>query len=436
VTLDPQGGAPDDRSVPDNIRISDAERSQVVDRLRRHCAEGRITLDEFSDRAGQVYAARTRAELVEVLADLPEPVPVPASEGAPVRRQTTSMVVGIMGGGHSKGRWRPDNELTALAIMGGCTVDLRQAEIEGPVIDISAVAIMGGVEVIVPEGIAVELSGIAIMGGKDCRVKDVTPLPGTPLVRVKAFALWGGVTVRTKRERPRDVRRIEARQERWQSHADRHHALAERHAARAMERAARYAPMVEEVLGALNQGLKPKPQSALDGTVTVLFSDIEDFTSITERLGDLRAQDVLHAHNDIVRRALAATDGQEIKSQGDSFMLAFASARRALNCAVKMQHAFARWSGERPDVPLRVRMGLHTGEAIREADDLFGRTVILASRIAAEAGGGQILVSSLLKELTESSGEFCFLPGREVALKGLSRPQVVHEVDWSDALLG
>ena len=93
--------------------------------------------------------------------------------------------------------------MTALAIMGGCVVDLRQAEIEGPVIDISAIAIMGGVEVIVPEGIAVELSGVAIMGGKDCRVKDVTPFPGTPLVRVKAFALWGGVTVRTKRERPR-----------------------------------------------------------------------------------------------------------------------------------------------------------------------------------------------------------------------------------------
>jgi class 3 adenylate cyclase len=436
VTLDSQGGPPDRGGVPDNVRISDAERAQVVDRLRRHCAEGRITLDEFSDRAGQVYAARTRADLMTVLADLPEPMPVPspAPDVHPVRRKTTSLVVGIMGGGHSKGRWRPDEQLTALAVMGGCTVDLRQAEIEGPVVDISAIAIMGGVEVIVPEGIAVEMSGIAIMGGKDCRVKDVTPLPGTPLIRVKAFALWGGVTVRTKR--PRDARGIEGRRERRQVHAERHQAIAERHAARAMERAARYAPMVEEVLGALNQGLKPRPPSALDGTVTVLFSDIEDFTSITERLGDLRAQDVLHAHNDIVRRAIAANDGHEIKSQGDSFMIAFASARRGLSCAVSMQQAFARWSADRPDIPLHVRMGLHTGEAIREADDLFGRTVILASRIAAEATGGQILVSSLLKELAESSGEFRFLPGREVTLKGLSRAQVVHEVDWSGALPG
>jgi len=429
VTIEPPGGPPDD------VRISDEERAQVVDRLRRHCAEGRITLDEFSDRAGQVYAARTRGALAEVLADLPEPVPYPATEAVAVRRHTTSWVVGIMGGGQSKGRWRPEQEVTALAIMGGCVVDLRQAEIQSPVVDISAIAIMGGVEIIVPEGIAVEMSGVAIMGGKDCRVKDVTPLPGTPIVRVHAFAFWGGVTVRTKRERHREPDRIHDRSQRRQLQAERHVAIAERHATRALEHAARYAPMVEEVLGAFNQG-KPKPPSALDGTVTILFSDIEDFTGITERLGDLRAQDVLHSHNDIVRRAVASCGGHEVKSQGDSFMIAFASARRALNCAVDMQRSFNRWSDAQPNVPLKVRMGLHTGETIREADDLFGRTVILASRIAAEAGGGQILVSSLLKELTESSGEFCFSPGREVALKGLSRPQVVHEVDWSGILPG
>jgi class 3 adenylate cyclase len=382
-----------------------------------------------------VYAARTRAALAEVLADLPEPVPLPATAAAGAPRSTTRWVVGIMGGGHSKGRWRPGEQVTALAIMGGCVLDLRQAQIDGPVVDITAIAIMGGVEIIVPEGIAVEMSGVAIMGGKDCRVKDVRPLPGTPVIRVNAFAFWGGVTVRTKREREHhgDARDRAAHRREL---TERHVANAERHAARALERAARYAPMVEEVLGAFSQGAKPNPPSALDGTVTVLFSDIEDFTGLTERLGDLRAQDVLHAHNDIVRGSVAASDGHVVKSQGDSFMIAFASARRALNCAVEMQRQFDRWSTSRPDTPLRVRMGLHTGETIREADDLFGRTVILASRIAAEASGGQILVSSLLKELTESTGEFCFSPGREVALKGLSRAQVVHDVDWSGALLG
>jgi class 3 adenylate cyclase len=119
----------------------------------------------------------------------------------------------------------------------------------------------------------------------------------------------------------------------------------------------------------------------------------------------------------------------EVDTEGDAFFVVFEQAQDALAAASAAQQALSPG-------PLKVRMGLHTGETIREADDLFGRTVILASRIAAEAGGGQILVSSLLKELTESSGEFCFSPGREVTLKGLSRTQVVHEVDWSGTLPG
>ena len=99
MTLEPQGGPPDD------VRISDEERTQVVDRLRRHCAEGRITLDEFSDRAGQVYAARTRGELVEVLADLPEPVPPLANEAVAVRRQGARALLhrrGVRDGGRGR----------------------------------------------------------------------------------------------------------------------------------------------------------------------------------------------------------------------------------------------------------------------------------------------------------------------------------------------
>ena len=195
MTLEPQGGPPDD------VRISDEERTQVVDRLRRHCAEGRITLDEFSDRAGQVYAARTPVSWSRCSPTCPSrshPSPTKRWRCAGIRpagwSASWAAVRARVAGGQT-------SEVTALAIMGGCVLDLRQAEIEGRSIDISAIAIMGGVEVIVPEGIAVEMSGVAIMGGKDCRVKDVTPLPGTPIVsRVNAFAFWGGVTVRTKRE--------------------------------------------------------------------------------------------------------------------------------------------------------------------------------------------------------------------------------------------
>ena len=171
--------------------------------------------------------------------------------------------------------------------------------------------------------------------------------------------------------------------------------------------------------------------AAPDGTVTILFSDIEGSTEMTERLGDRRWLEVLREHNTVIRSEVRAHDGFEVKSQGDGFMVAFASARRALACAIAVQRAFAGRAEDDPDEAIRVRIGMHTGEAIRERDDFFGRNVILAARIAAEARGGEILVSSLLKELTESSGDVQFGDAREVSLKGLSGSHLVHAVEWS-----
>jgi predicted ATPase/class 3 adenylate cyclase len=176
--------------------------------------------------------------------------------------------------------------------------------------------------------------------------------------------------------------------------------------------------------------------AAPDGTVTIMFSDIEGSTAMTERLGDRRWLEVLREHNDIVRGQVRAHGGFEVKSQGDGFMVAFASARRALDCAVAVQRAFAGYAEEHPDEPIRVRIGLHTGEAIRERDDFFGRNVILAARIAAQASGGEVLVSSLLKELTESSSELRFGEPREVQLKGLSGTHRVHAVEWDTVAIG
>ncbi len=105
------------------------------------------------------------------------------------------------------------------------------------------------------------------------------------------------------------------------------------------------------------------------------------------------------------------------------------SARRALHCALDVQRAFAQ-RNETAEEPIRVRIGLHTGEAMKEADDFYGKNVILAARIAGEAKGGQLLVSSLLKELTESAGDIVFGEGREVELKGLAGRHRVFEVVW------
>jgi class 3 adenylate cyclase len=166
---------------------------------------------------------------------------------------------------------------------------------------------------------------------------------------------------------------------------------------------------------------------APNGTVTVLFTDIEASTELTERLGDRRWVDLLRAHNAIVRDQLARHSGFEVKSQGDGFMLAFPSARDALQCAIGIQGALAEDpNGEK----LRVRIGLHTGEPIRDADDFYGRAVNLAARIASEARGREILVSSLVRELIESSGEFSFTAPMDVELKGLSGTHRLSGVDW------
>jgi class 3 adenylate cyclase len=172
-----------------------------------------------------------------------------------------------------------------------------------------------------------------------------------------------------------------------------------------------------------------KEHAAPDGTVTLLFSDIEGSTARTEQLGDRRWMEVLREHNAIVREQLAAHEGFEVKSEGDGFMLAFQSARKALHCAIAIQRALAGHA-ESAHEPIQVRIGLHTGEVIREGADFYGRHVNLAARIAGQAAGGEILVSSLLKELTASGGDIDFTGPREVQLRGLSGDHHVYAVDW------
>lgn len=170
--------------------------------------------------------------------------------------------------------------------------------------------------------------------------------------------------------------------------------------------------------------------AAPDGTVTIMFSDIEGSTVLAEQLGDERWLKLLHRHNAVIRRQLAAHSGFEVKSQGDGFMVAFASARNALRCAIGIQRDLAAYRDESGTQVLRVRIGLHTGEVIREQEDFFGHTVILAARIGAKADGNGILVSAVLKGLVAGSHEFRFGETREEQLKGLQDPQRVYEVCW------
>ena len=184
------------------------------------------------------------------------------------------------------------------------------------------------------------------------------------------------------------------------------------------------------VAAAISRARELGAQALFEGTVTILFSDIEDSSSLYDKLGDLRAHDVIRIHNEIFRLQIAAHRGVEVKTLGDSFMIAFSSARRAALCAIATQRSFAAYRESHPNLPIRVRMGMHVGEAISESADYFGRAVILAARIATLAKGSQILVSSTFYDLTANAGDLRFTPIGEARLKGLGGTHQLFEIAW------
>ena len=165
--------------------------------------------------------------------------------------------------------------------------------------------------------------------------------------------------------------------------------------------------------------------SAPDGTVTVMFSDIESSTVLLERLGDPSFMRLLAWHDRIVRDTAAEHRGYIVKSQGDGFMIAFPSAAYALRSCLSMHQRLSDGFG---GIPVRIRTGLHAGEAFRHDDDFYGRTVVIAARISALAIGGEVLASSIVHALTSSLGTFSFGEPRTVALKGLDGHFEVYPV--------
>ena len=189
---------------------------------------------------------------------------------------------------------------------------------------------------------------------------------------------------------------------------------------------------IDEVVAAV-ESERPdiRSHAAPDGTVTILFSDIEDSTVLNERLGDQDWLALLRQHNEIFRQRLRAHDGYEVKNQGDGFMLVFPRPAAALRCAIEVQRALAEHAASGDgESPIRVRMGLHTGEAIAEQGDFFGRNVVLAARIAAQARGTEILVSEALREQAEGEDGLAFDEGRELELKGMAGTHTVHRAEW------
>lgn len=175
-------------------------------------------------------------------------------------------------------------------------------------------------------------------------------------------------------------------------------------------------------------------QAAVSGTITIVFSDIESSTKFAMSLGDERWFEVLREHNEIIQTNLANHHGSVIKNQGDGFMLTFPSARGALLAMIDIQRELAKRAAQTPDSPIRIRIGMHTGEAIVDAEgDLFGKHIIMAARIANLADGGQIFVSSLTKEITASRGDLEFGPPMDMELKGIEGIHHVYNVIWDDS---
>jgi len=172
------------------------------------------------------------------------------------------------------------------------------------------------------------------------------------------------------------------------------------------------------------------PSGSADDTVTIMFSDIESSTEIALSAGDHRWYEILTWHNQLVEQRVAAHAGFIVKNQGDGFMITFNSARRAIICASEIQQALHRQAVADPANAVRVRIGMHTGEAIRQdSGDLFGRHVIIAARVGAMANGGEVLVSSIVREIASARGDLHFGEGSVVELKGVG-DQTVFPVLW------
>ncbi len=374
---------------PEGIRLGDADRRRAIDDLRRHTGDGLIDLEEFGERVEIVLAARTDVELSPALADLPQPASnalpadvLPAS-AVPEVAARGAHIWGVMSGARRRGHWRVPAEVTATAFWGGVHLDLRNAVLDSPVVRINARAIMGGVSIIVPDGVPVEVTGGVFMGGLDDGRRGVAPArsAGAPIIEIHASGLWGGVAVKAKRRRSRQVGAAEP---------------------------------IEQL-----------PTSMM----SLMVTDIVGSTRMAERLGDQRWLQVLQAHNELVRRQVELHGGTEVKQNGDGFLLTFPSSRSAVLAGLAVRDEVGRYAAANPDSSLELRIGVHAGEVARDGHDVFGVNVSTADRLSAAADPGEVLVSGVVADLAGSSSDLCFGPGREIEINGRSQPLRVHRVD-------
>lgn len=176
---------------------------------------------------------------------------------------------------------------------------------------------------------------------------------------------------------------------------------------------------------------KPKAKEAEAGPITVLFTDIAGSTAMTQNLGDAGAQQVVRAHNRVVREALTMWNGKEVKHTGDGIMASFVKTSDSLDAAMQMQREATEYTEQNPDKPLHLKIGINAGEPISEDNDLFGSTVQMSARIVDKAQAEEIFVSEIVRGICAGK-TYKFVNRGTYPMKGFDTDPVLYEVVWRE----
>jgi hypothetical protein len=179
------------------VRASDRERDRAVEELKEHAVAGRLTLSELAERVERAYAASTRAELEALTRDLPS---VGEAAGPPRKRRRLAAFA-LLGDVKRRGRWRPAETSTAVALLGDVHLDLTEAEVERQELAITSIAALGDVVIVVPAGVEVDVAALALVGDVEEAASEATVAPAAPRVRVRGLALVGDIRIERAPER-------------------------------------------------------------------------------------------------------------------------------------------------------------------------------------------------------------------------------------------
>ena len=182
-------------------RASDDDRIQVAQLLSEAASHGRLTLDQYEARLMKAYSAQSYDQLERLTDDLPEAMEFRRGKSRPAPK---TMLLAIMSGFERRGRWYVPGRMTTFTLFGGGVVDLRYADFTSADVEIHAYSILGGQTILLPPEVNVEIAGRGVMGGFDREV-DGTGTPGAPKVRIKGFALWGGVGIKRRKRTARNT---------------------------------------------------------------------------------------------------------------------------------------------------------------------------------------------------------------------------------------